>query len=153
VIVDQGVILDQGPIEYWTPHIYVWVVVIGVAIVTGVGTVALFLATAGGTNPPPAWLTVAFVFASSVVWYGVLTLFAIEIAVSPNDGRVAFRSIAKERQTNLAEITAISLGGGPRSPVTVRYRGGTARVPMYLDWNDFISRVRERNPDVEISGF
>jgi hypothetical protein len=90
---------------------------------------------------------------SCVIWYGLLTFFAIEIVVWPSDGRVVFRCLAKQRETNLGDITAISMGAGRSNAVTVRYRGGTARVLMYLDWNDFISRVRERNPDVEVNGF
>jgi hypothetical protein len=147
------VAIDQGPIEYWVPRPYVHVTVVAAAIVTGVGTVGLFLETAIGTNPPPAWFTVAFVLGSSVIWYGVLTLFALEIVVWPNDGRVVFRCLAKQRHTNLGDITAITMGAGKSNAVTVRYRGGSARVLMYLDWDDFISRVRERNPGVEVKGF
>jgi len=149
----MDVVIDQGLIEYWVPRIYVGVIVVGAALVTGVGIVGLFAATLAGTNPPPVWFTVAFVLGSCVIWYGLLTFFAIEIVVWPSDGHVEFRCLAKQRETNLGDITAISMGAGRSNAVTVRYRGGTARVLMYLDWNDFISRVRERNPDVEVNGF
>jgi hypothetical protein len=147
------VVIDQAPVEYWVPRLYVGVIVVGAALVTGVGTVGLFAATFAGTNPPPVLFTVAFVVGSCVIWYAVLTFFAMEIAVWPSDGRVVFRCLAKQRQTTLGDITAISMGFGRSNAVTVRYRGGTARVLMYLDWNDFISRVRERNPGVEVNGF
>jgi hypothetical protein len=79
-------------------------------IVTGVGAVGLLVATGIGTNPPPILFTAAFILLSSVLWYGLLTFFAMEIVVWPSDGRVVFRCLAKERRTSLGEITAISMG-------------------------------------------
>jgi hypothetical protein len=145
--------IDQDPIEYWTSRVSVTLIVVGAAIVTGAGTVGLFAASAVATNPPPARFTVAFVAASAVIWYGVLTLFAMEIAVWPDNGRVVFRYLAKQRQTNLADITAITTGARNSKALTVRYPGGAAHVLKLPDWSDFISRVRERNPAVEIDAF
>jgi hypothetical protein len=129
--------------------------VVVTAFVTVVGTVGLLIATVVGTDPPPILFTAAFLLASAVMWYAALTVFAIEIIVWPTDGRVVFRCVAKERVTSLAEIESISRGPlvslrQRGNAVTVRYRGGTAYVLKYLDWNDFISRVRERNPQVNV---
>ena len=147
-------VIDEEPIRYPIPRVYVWLLVVGTAFVTGIGTVALLGATVVGTNRPPILFTVAFMLGSGIVWYGILAFFAIEITVWPNDGRVVFRYLRKERQTYLGDIELISMGarGRRRNAATVRYRGGAARVLMYLDWNDFISRVRERNPQVKVKG-
>ena len=136
-------------------RLLVGTVIGGAVFVTGVGTLGLLAATVVGTNPPAIWFTAAFMLGSSVIWYALLTLVAVEIAVWPSDGRVVFHCLAKDRQTNLADITAISYPrvGRQGNAVTVRYEGGTARVLMHLDWNDFIRRVREWNPGVEVKGF
>ena len=148
---------DEAPIRYAIPRFYLWSTVVGALIVTGVGTVGLLIATVVGSNAPPVPFTGAFVLGSGAIWYGVLMVFVIEIIVWPNDGRVVFRCLATKRQTYLGDIEAIS-----RPPitlrkrgnaVTVRYRGGTAYVLKYLDWSDFIGRVREQNQRVEVSGF
>ena len=144
----------SGPaIRYRVPRVFVWLLIGCVVIVTAVGTVGLVVATVVGSSPPPIVFTAAFISVSTVIWYGLLGFFAMEIVVWPSDGRVVFRCLAKERATSLGDITAISMGAGKSDAVIVRYRGGTARVLMYLDWNDFISRVRERNPEVEVKGF
>lgn len=142
-------------IRYRVSRLYVWTLVVGTVIVTGVGTVGLLIATALGTNPPPIPFTVAFLLGSGVIWYLPLTRFAIGIIVWPNDGRVVFRCLAKERQTQLGDIESISKPplGRRGNAVTVSYREGSVRVLMYLDWNDFIRRVRERNPQIEVNGF
>jgi len=147
--------VPASAIRYRISRLFVGTLVGGAVFVTGVGTVGLLAVTVVGTNPPPIWFTAAFMLGSSVIWYALLILFAVEIAVWPSDGRVVFHCLAKDRHTNLADITAISYPavGGQGNAVTVRYRGGTARVLMYLDWNDFIRRVRERNPGVEVKGF
>ena len=144
-----------SPIRYRTSRFYVWATVGGVAIVTGVGTVGLLVATVAATNPPPIWFTAAFVIVSAGTWYGLLTVFAMDIAVWPGDARVIFHCLAKDRQSHLGEIRAITKPpfGLRRNAVTVRYRGGAAHVSMWLDWNDFIRRVRERNPAVQVKGF
>jgi hypothetical protein len=148
----------MGPasaVRYRTSRLLVGTLVGGAAFVTGAGTLGLVAATVVGTNRPPIWFTAAFILGSAVIWYALLTVFTVDIAVWPSDGRVVFHCLAKDRQTNLAEITAISYPpvGRQGNAVTVRYRGGAARVLMYLDWNDFIRRVRERNPGVEVKGF
>jgi hypothetical protein len=147
--------MSGSPIRYRTSRFYVWATVAGVAIVTGVGTVGLLAATVVATSPPPIWFTAAFVVGSAVIWYGLLAFFAIDIAVWPSDGRVVFHCLAKDRQSRLAEITAITKPpiGRRGNAVTVRYQGGTSYVSMWLDWNDFIRRVREQNPGVEVKGF
>jgi hypothetical protein len=147
--------MSGSPIRYRTSRFYVWATVGGAAVVTGVGTVGLLVATVLATKPPPIWFTAAFVLASAVIWYGLLTIFAIDIAVWAGDGRVVFHCLAKDRQSHLGEITAITKPpmGRRGNAVTVRYQGRTAHVSMWLDWSDFIRRVREHNPGVEVTGF
>jgi hypothetical protein len=147
--------VGASAIRYRISRLIVGTLVGGAVFVTGVGTLELLAATVAATNPPPIWFTAVFVLVCSIIWYALLTLFAVEIAVWPSDGRVVFRCLAKERQTNLADITAISYPpvGRQGNAVTVRYHGGTTHVLMYLDWNDFIRRVRERNPGVVVTGF
>ena len=148
-------VIDQQPVRYPIPRSYIWLGVVVLTFVTGVGTVGLLIATVVGTNPPPILFTAAFFLTSAIMWYAGLTFFAIEIIVWPTDGRVVFRCLAKERVTSLAEIQSISRGPlislrRRGNAVTVQYSGGTAYVLQYLDWNDFIRRVRERNPQVNV---
>jgi hypothetical protein len=154
-LTDPTQTMTGSPIRYRTSRFYIWATVGGAAIVTGVGTVGLLVATVVATNPPPIWFTTAFVCGAAIIWYGLLTVFVMDIAVWPGDGRVVFHCLAKDRQSHLGEITAITKPpvGRRRTAVTVRYEGGAAHVSMWLDWNDFICRVRERNPSVEVTGF
>src|SRR5262249_32199283 len=85
---------DSG-VRYRPSRRLVGTVVAGAAFVTGGGTLGFLVSTVIRSSPPPIWFPAVFILISSVIWYGLLTLFAVDIAVSVSDGRVVFHCLAK----------------------------------------------------------
>jgi hypothetical protein len=80
-------------------------------------------------------------------WYVFLLQVAYEVRYWPDDGRVVFRSILREKHITVAEISWIRRASNRRT-VVVEYRGGSARLPPFVPMLDFVRAVRENRPSV-----
>lgn len=82
-------------------------------------------------------------------WFNALFRFAYRIDVSGDT--VEFKTLARRRATRLSRIRSIRSGNV--GSVVVRFEGGRVDIAGALDgWHDFVTRVKEANPAVELKG-
>jgi len=145
------------PVRYRMPLGYAaffWSWLSALTVVTVVSGVLMASEAVGGSGPPVlfivAWLTVV----TSLWCYG-LVFVSVEARLWPDDGRLQFRSLLRIKETNVSEIVEIgrALRGFDRHLVTIRYRGGVARMPNTKSTSELARRVQESNHSVEVTRF
>jgi hypothetical protein len=93
----------------------------------------------------------------NLIWLGVLgwfwfnALFRTVYRIDLRGDMVRFKTLATRKETRFDQIRSIrSVSVGY---VTIRFEGGRVDVVGALDgWHDFVSRIKDRNPAVELKG-
>ena len=85
------------------------------------------------------------------IWFHLLVSLAYEVRYWPEDGRVVFRSVLREKSTTLTRIASIRRGFSNRTLV-VRYDDGSTKLPPVGPMLDFVRDAHEGNPAVFIQG-
>lgn len=108
------------------------------------------------TGEPPLWFAAAWIgFVAFLAWQALFRV-AVEIHLGA-DGISRFRTIAQKTADEVAleDIVSVNPFGrfGDANVVVVRHQRGKARVIQPIDgMHDFLARVKEANPSVEIRG-
>jgi hypothetical protein len=125
----------------------------------------------------PVWLVAFGIFGAVLMFIGTydldapgLTLMAILLPIPAvliamqwwrlptriqlfEDGRVRFESWVRKTEVNVGDICAIKPGSWSPGYLDVTTRRGKIRIlTQYEGFHDFIARVKQLNPTVEIRG-
>ena len=147
--------MASPPVRYRMPLAYAaffWSWLSALTVVTLFSGVLLASDVVGGSGPPVLFI-VAWLIVMASVWFYGLVFVSVEARLWPDDGRLQFRSLLRSKETNVSEVVEIgwALRGLNGRLVTVRYRGGVARMPNTKSTSELARRVQESNQSVEVT--
>jgi hypothetical protein len=136
-------------------RVFFWVWVVGLSAIT-LGSAALIATWTVAGHGPPVFFIVVWLIGGAWIWYYALIAGCIEATLWPEDGRLQFRSLVRERETNVADVVNVDMGlhGLNQRSVIIRYRRGyrrpAARLPNVRSTWDLVERIEASNPTVEV---
>jgi hypothetical protein len=95
------------------------------------------------------WFYLAW--AAVVMWFWFNALFRIAYRIELDGDAVMFKTLALRKQTRLSRIRSIRSGNAGYT--TVRFDDGRVDLVGAFDgFHDFVTRVKQANPAVELKG-
>jgi hypothetical protein len=91
------------------------------------------------------------VWVAILAWFWFIALFRFAYRIRVNGNAAEFKTIARRRRTPLAQIRSIHARS--TGYVIIRFDGGRVELAgAFNDFHDFVNRVKEANPGVELKG-
>lgn len=108
----------------------------------------------GSGDAPPLWFSVLWLVAVAVMVQDVLFRLSYEIRLG-DDGACEFRGLLVRRRLDVQQITSVRPArGAPNVYAVIRHQGGKIKILQPVDgFRDFLDRLEEQNPHIEVRGF